>query len=162
MWIRKVAVTPMDSMGNIVDSLQSNSRENAPSIHAVNEAILGWFRHSENTNESHIANNQSVELAPRITIEEDGLYIMIGYVEWQGVSGGVRSLRLDRNEGNMSDYVTIDASGNNALRQQITYIHALNKDDVVSLGVRQTSGDTINITYRKLTIFKLSSNTFAE
>ena len=66
------------------------------------------------------------------------------------------------NEGNMSDYVTMDANGNNALRQQITYIHALNKDDVVSLGVRQTSGDTINITNRKLTIFKLSSNTFAE
>lgn len=162
MWIKKVAATPMDSMGNIVDSLQSNSRENAPSIHAVNEAILGWFRHAENTNESHIANSQSVELAPRITIEEDGLYIVIGYVEWQGVSGGVRSLRIDRNEGNMSDYVTMDASGNNALRQQITYIHALNKDDVVSLGVRQTSGDTINITNRKLTIFKLSSNTFVE
>lgn len=40
-WIKKVAYTPLESVARVVDSLntQANERTNAPSIHAVREAI---------------------------------------------------------------------------------------------------------------------------
>ena len=43
MWIKKVAETPINSMGNIVDSLNGESRENAPSINAVNNGLAGKY-----------------------------------------------------------------------------------------------------------------------
>lgn len=41
-WIKKVAVTPLDAIAKVVDSVQeqTNDRTNAPSIHAVREAII--------------------------------------------------------------------------------------------------------------------------
>ena len=40
-WIRKVAATPLTSIAKVIDSLDenTNSRTNAPSIHAINESI---------------------------------------------------------------------------------------------------------------------------
>lgn len=40
-WIKKVATTPISGMAKVIDSLQAqaNERKNAPSIHAVNEAL---------------------------------------------------------------------------------------------------------------------------
>jgi hypothetical protein len=40
-WLKKVAATPLTSIARVVDSLQNqtNDRTNAPSIHAVREAI---------------------------------------------------------------------------------------------------------------------------
>jgi len=40
-WIKKVATTPLEAIAKVVDTLQSqtNDRTNAPSIHAVREAI---------------------------------------------------------------------------------------------------------------------------
>lgn len=38
-WIKKVAVTPMDLVAKVIDSLSGNSKINAPSIHAVNAAL---------------------------------------------------------------------------------------------------------------------------
>ena len=40
-WIKKVAVTPLDAIAKVVDSVaeQTNDRTNAPSIHAVREAL---------------------------------------------------------------------------------------------------------------------------
>ena len=40
-WLKKVAATPLTTIARVVDSLQTqtNDRTNAPSIHAVNEAI---------------------------------------------------------------------------------------------------------------------------
>lgn len=40
-WLKKVATTPLTSIAKVIDSLSSttNDRTNAPSIHAVNEAI---------------------------------------------------------------------------------------------------------------------------
>lgn len=40
-WIKKVATTPLEAIAKVVDTLQSqtNDRTNAPSIHAVNEAL---------------------------------------------------------------------------------------------------------------------------
>jgi hypothetical protein len=45
-WLKKVAATPLTSIARVVDSLQvqTNDKTNAPSIHAVNEAIKSnWF-----------------------------------------------------------------------------------------------------------------------
>lgn len=40
-WLKKVADTPLTSIARVIDSLEeiTNNRTNAPSIHAVNEAI---------------------------------------------------------------------------------------------------------------------------
>lgn len=40
-WLKKVAATPLSTIAKVIDSLeeQTNTRINAPSIHAVNEAI---------------------------------------------------------------------------------------------------------------------------
>lgn len=40
-WLKKVATTPLDNIAKVVDSImeQTNDRTNAPSIHAVREAI---------------------------------------------------------------------------------------------------------------------------
>ena len=40
-WLKKVSATPLSTIARVVDSLQvqTNDRTNAPSIHAVNEAI---------------------------------------------------------------------------------------------------------------------------
>ncbi len=38
-WIKKVATTRMDIRAKVIDSLEGNQTQHAPSIHAVNEAL---------------------------------------------------------------------------------------------------------------------------
>ena len=159
-WIKKVATAKLDIRAKVIDSLEGNQTNHAPSIHAVNDAFTGWFSAVTNDNTSNVANNTAIDAAPRITLPSDGLYLAIGYVEWSGSSTGSRSVRINKNEISASDYVTISASSDDTIRQQVVFMNAFSEGDILSLGVRQSSGETITITRRRLSIYRLSKNTF--
>ncbi len=39
MWIKKVAVTPLNTIAKVFDTLAGNSTTDAPSVHAVKSAL---------------------------------------------------------------------------------------------------------------------------
>lgn len=43
MWIKKVAVTPLNTIAKVIDSLTGNSTTDAPSVHAVKSALADTY-----------------------------------------------------------------------------------------------------------------------
>lgn len=149
-----------DALGEMSDvTLTSPSAGDTLSFDGSNwiNSNLVNFKSVDNTNAINIADSTPVEAAPRITIPSDGLYIVVGYAEWAAAESGSRSIRIDNSTGANSDYVTIHSPLNSILRQQIVCIREYTKDAVVSLGCRQNSGASIQITHRKLTVCRLTT-----
>ncbi len=118
-----------------------------------------WCSIVANSNARNISNNEATDVAPRIEIPSNGIYIVIGYVEWEGNSTGGRSIRINADEQGSSDYVTVQAVSNTSVRHQIVFIHDYSAGQILSLGVRQNSGSTLTITKRRLTVYRLTTST---
>lgn len=115
--------------------------------------------HVEQTTSQAVADSTAVSLSnPTYTIPSDGLYLIIGFVAWEGATGGNRSLRVKsvlNSVTEQSEYTTNESALGIAIRMQTTWMKQLSAGSVVSLGVRQNSGGSINITYASLDIVKL-------
>ena len=115
--------------------------------------------HVEQTTSQAVADATAVALnSPTYTIPSDGLYLIIGFVAWEGAMGGNRSLRINSSLSGVtenSEYTTNESALGIAIRMQTTWMKQLSAGAVLSMGVRQNSGSSINITYAYLDIIKL-------
>ena len=115
--------------------------------------------HVEQTTSQAVADGTAVTLSnPTYMIPSDGLYLIIGYVAWEGAMGGNRSLRVKSTLNNVteqSEYTTNESALGIAIRMQTTWMKQLSAGAVVSLGVRQNSGGSINVTLATIDIIKL-------
>ena len=115
--------------------------------------------HVEQTTSQAVTDATAFALnSPTYTIPSDGLYLIIGFVAWEGAMGGNRSLRINSSLSGVTDnseYTTNESALGIAIRMQTTWMKQLSAGAVLSLGVRQNSGSSINITYAYIDIIKL-------
>ena len=135
-WLKKVAATPLTSIARVVDSLSAttNDRTNAPSIHAVNEAINNnWLTIYPIGSIYMSVNNSDPSLIFGGTWQQikDKFLLASGDTYSQGTTGGVASnsytpagtvgnttLTIDQIPSHSHEYGTIGGSGSGVVTGQ--------------------------------------------
>lgn len=126
---------------------------------AVDEIADRAYLHEDYSNSQSVANNTAVQLTnPTITVPESGLYLAVGYVSWAGAGSGasasIRSIRINNATDGNQEYISLEAS-TTAMRMQTTWISNFTKNAVLSLGVRQASGSSLNVDSCSLDLYRL-------
>lgn len=117
------------------------------------------YYHGEYSSAQSVPDGTAYELQnPTYTIPQDGLYLIVGYVAWEGALGGNRSLRIKSLLNGVTEqceYTTNESALGIAIRMQTTWMKQLSAGSVISLGVRQNSGGNLNVSLAWIDIVRL-------
>lgn len=150
LWVAATTLTASQMNGNIRDNLiQLHDAPSARVHRTTAQAIAAGVTESLSFNSERYDNDtiHDVSTTPqRLTCRTAGVYLITGSVEWDsGGTGGMRTLQIALNSGNLLTSTNIPGAATGAAQHQsVSTLYKLAVGDYVSLDVR-TTNDALNI-----------------
>lgn len=142
----------------IADSNTTQLKENTQNINAINTKLnaQGIKKDEFDTTTLSLPDNTST-IIKSYTVLESGTYFVIGNVSFNSNSAGIRKLHIDTSvfpESNKFSNTVSPATGG-WTNINVGGIFNLNANDVINLKAMQTSGASLNILAKNLTVIKI-------